>query len=540
MTPKVSVVTTVYNGEPYFDRAIPGILGQTFEDFEFILVDDGSQDRTPELLQDVAQRDPRVRSSRPGGWAPPRRTTTASPRPGASTSRARTSTTGATRTACVSRWRFWIRVPKVGIVGGYYMLVDERRGERYVRMPPTEHAALVRGHGAVRPHRPHRRHLPPAGLDRGGRVSAGRRTSSTCASTFGSRSSGWHLANVPRDRGRALRARLELVPSHAEVRRAPAGPGAGAGAERARAGSAPVDVRLLAGATRLRLHPARSQAGGAPRRRWAPRSATFEDPLPLDQHGHGRRGQPAALRRAGAAPPGPRDLHRLADAARPDGTRGPEARAVHRVAADAARCARSAGGSCGWPASSARGGRTSCTATWSTPTCWRGRSASSLPCPGAGLDHPQYRRRRPAADGGLPAHQRAGGPHDHRERGGGRPLRRGADRAPSDSSGSIPNGVNTERYRNVPLEIRESLRRLPRADGRVRVAGGRTVRERRRTIPTCSARSPGCGSGAPSATLLLVGPRLASGGDRGPGCASSALDEVGPVPRRPRATSPRS
>ena len=43
MTPRVSVVTTVYNGEPYFDRAIPGILAQTFEDFEFILVDDGSQ-----------------------------------------------------------------------------------------------------------------------------------------------------------------------------------------------------------------------------------------------------------------------------------------------------------------------------------------------------------------------------------------------------------------------------------------------------------------------------------------------------------------
>ncbi|HET6344260.1 MAG TPA: glycosyltransferase, partial [Myxococcota bacterium] len=32
--------------------------------------------------------------------------------------------------------------PKVGIVGGAYLLVDERRGERYVRMPPTDHPAL--------------------------------------------------------------------------------------------------------------------------------------------------------------------------------------------------------------------------------------------------------------------------------------------------------------------------------------------------------------------------------------------------------------
>ena len=66
MTPKVSVVTTVYNGEPYVDRAIPGILGQTFEDFEWILVDDGSQDRTPEILRDLARRDSRVRVFSPG------------------------------------------------------------------------------------------------------------------------------------------------------------------------------------------------------------------------------------------------------------------------------------------------------------------------------------------------------------------------------------------------------------------------------------------------------------------------------------------
>jgi hypothetical protein len=33
--------------------------------------------------------------------------------------------------------------PGVGIVGGAYVLVDERRGERYVRTPPTGHAAIV-------------------------------------------------------------------------------------------------------------------------------------------------------------------------------------------------------------------------------------------------------------------------------------------------------------------------------------------------------------------------------------------------------------
>ena len=66
MTPRVSVVTTVYNGEPYVDRAIPSILAQTFTDFEWILVDDGSEDRTPEILRDLAQRDSRVRVFSPG------------------------------------------------------------------------------------------------------------------------------------------------------------------------------------------------------------------------------------------------------------------------------------------------------------------------------------------------------------------------------------------------------------------------------------------------------------------------------------------
>jgi glycosyltransferase involved in cell wall biosynthesis len=52
---------SVYNGEPYVSAAVESILSQSLCDFEFIIVDDGSTDRTPELLQGFAQRDPRVR-----------------------------------------------------------------------------------------------------------------------------------------------------------------------------------------------------------------------------------------------------------------------------------------------------------------------------------------------------------------------------------------------------------------------------------------------------------------------------------------------
>ena len=51
----------VYNGEKYLAEAIESILGQTFRDFEFIIVDDGSTDQTMELLTSFATRDERIR-----------------------------------------------------------------------------------------------------------------------------------------------------------------------------------------------------------------------------------------------------------------------------------------------------------------------------------------------------------------------------------------------------------------------------------------------------------------------------------------------
>jgi glycosyltransferase involved in cell wall biosynthesis len=62
----VSVVKAVYNGEKYLAEAIESVLGQTFSDFELIVVDDGSTDRTPECLQRFAALDPRIVALCPG------------------------------------------------------------------------------------------------------------------------------------------------------------------------------------------------------------------------------------------------------------------------------------------------------------------------------------------------------------------------------------------------------------------------------------------------------------------------------------------
>lgn len=64
MTPAVSVVMSVYNGQTYLAEAIGSILAQTFSDFEFIIVDDGSTDATAEIIESC--RDVRIRCLRNG------------------------------------------------------------------------------------------------------------------------------------------------------------------------------------------------------------------------------------------------------------------------------------------------------------------------------------------------------------------------------------------------------------------------------------------------------------------------------------------
>jgi glycosyltransferase involved in cell wall biosynthesis len=58
--PKVSVIMPVYNVERYVGRAIESILAQTLGDFEFLVVDDGSQDSSGRICDSYAERDARV------------------------------------------------------------------------------------------------------------------------------------------------------------------------------------------------------------------------------------------------------------------------------------------------------------------------------------------------------------------------------------------------------------------------------------------------------------------------------------------------
>lgn len=60
MSTEVSVIMSVYNGEKYLVDAIDSILNQTFTDLEFIIVNDGSTDRSSEILSQKAFEDARI------------------------------------------------------------------------------------------------------------------------------------------------------------------------------------------------------------------------------------------------------------------------------------------------------------------------------------------------------------------------------------------------------------------------------------------------------------------------------------------------
>ena len=57
----ISIVVPVYNVEKYIDNCIESILNQTYDDYELILVDDGSKDSCPQICDSYAKQDKRIK-----------------------------------------------------------------------------------------------------------------------------------------------------------------------------------------------------------------------------------------------------------------------------------------------------------------------------------------------------------------------------------------------------------------------------------------------------------------------------------------------
>jgi len=125
LSPAVSVVMCVYNGERFLHEAVESILNQTFADLELIVVDDGSTDSTPQILAGYVSRDFRVVVHRQANQGP-----AAAANRGVGLARApliarldADDVALPTRLECQSR--FLIEHETVAVVGGAVTFIDE-------------------------------------------------------------------------------------------------------------------------------------------------------------------------------------------------------------------------------------------------------------------------------------------------------------------------------------------------------------------------------------------------------------------------------
>ncbi len=144
MSYKISVITTVFNGEKYFDRAIPSILNQTYVDFEWIIVDDGSTDNTHKKLAEIAKQDTRIKLFSSGRLGRAKALNYAIE----NAQGKYIANQDFDDISYPERLRLQVEFldthPEVGVLGCNYIIQDENRKERYVRILPCQHNQLTR------------------------------------------------------------------------------------------------------------------------------------------------------------------------------------------------------------------------------------------------------------------------------------------------------------------------------------------------------------------------------------------------------------
>jgi glycosyltransferase involved in cell wall biosynthesis len=141
--PRVSVVMPVHNGGAYLQHAVDSILGQTFTDFEFVIIDDGSTDATAEVLRhyQVADNRLRVHHQEKAGLV-------ASLNRGCSQARAAyIARMDADDIAYPDRQarqvEFLVRHPREAVVGSAVVRIDASGREIKQNACPTSHAEIV-------------------------------------------------------------------------------------------------------------------------------------------------------------------------------------------------------------------------------------------------------------------------------------------------------------------------------------------------------------------------------------------------------------
>jgi len=143
--PQVSVVSTVHNGSDHIEQVAESILGQEFERFEWLILDDRSTDETPALLADLADDHHKVRVLTPEKRLGRARGLNRVVDAADGEYIAQQDIDDTSDPQRLSQQAAYLDEHEgVGAVGAYYERIDKIRQEHYVREPPTDHTALVR------------------------------------------------------------------------------------------------------------------------------------------------------------------------------------------------------------------------------------------------------------------------------------------------------------------------------------------------------------------------------------------------------------
>jgi glycosyltransferase involved in cell wall biosynthesis len=149
----VSVLMSVLNGERYLGPAVESILAQTFADFEFVIIDDGSTDASPSILRQYADRDARVLVT-----VRENRGLTATLNEAFAASRGKyLARMDCDDVALPERFARQVALldadSAVACAGGWFQLIDGRGRMLTTLRPPADDAAiqakLLRGHAAI-------------------------------------------------------------------------------------------------------------------------------------------------------------------------------------------------------------------------------------------------------------------------------------------------------------------------------------------------------------------------------------------------------
>jgi glycosyltransferase involved in cell wall biosynthesis len=61
MNPEISIITTVHNEQKFIEKCLKSVIGQTFENFELLVLDDASDDETLDIIKEYEKKDKRIK-----------------------------------------------------------------------------------------------------------------------------------------------------------------------------------------------------------------------------------------------------------------------------------------------------------------------------------------------------------------------------------------------------------------------------------------------------------------------------------------------